>query len=659
MTFSQLPPLAKLAAWMAMVVVLAAVVQLSANVVVPDFEILSGSGRGYLLALALASLLAVMAADKRPISQFGLFIGPRWKKLWLSGLAMGVATMSFYFLVAALSGAVCFKPDRAVLSRVPKAFLSAMTAMPLALVQQIIFSGYLLSMLRERYRAITAVVVSAFLFAVLGRLNRPDLLFQIKGQSLVIGLFLVGTLLGLLRLKTGNIIFPAGVLAGWMFVRRLGEKSHFLDTVTDSPLTAWMAPFSDVRQAPFLWLALAAGIAACWCLLAWRGEAKVPAAVPAMDADFKRIFPFAHSNGLATLDVWLPLLVAVRFKIGLVYVPKLLAVLVCSTINTILTMPERVLLPLLLRNRKVRDPVFVVGMHRSGTTHLHNLMSLDPQFCTPKNMHVMNPMGMVFSGWIVGPILGAFMPWQRPMDAVRFHLFSPQEDEFAVAGSTTASPHWGMTFPQQWPKFESYVYPDRLPARQLRRWKNCFSSFLKKLTFWNQSKRPLLKNPYATGRVRLLNDMFSQAKFVHIYRNPYDVYRSNRHLAREGHVVNQLQDPEPSCSYEARLLPNYRRIEEAFYEGAKGLEAWQLAEVAFEELERDPRAVLRAVYDKLDLPWTDEFENRLERYLAGVADYQKNRHRPLPDDERCCVENEMRPFMERWGYQPTDSRRVA
>ncbi len=650
MKFSQLPPLAKLAIWCGLVVVLACGVQLVAGLFVPEFNILSGGGRGLLLALALASLLAMMAADKRPISQFGLFVGPRWKKLWLGGLGLGAATMSCYLVVAIACGAIRVNFDVTILARLPKALLSAMTVMPLALVQQILFSGYFLSMLRERYRPITAVLVSAFLFAVLGRIGRPEMLLQLKGQSLVIALLLVGTLLGILRLRTGNIIFPSGLLAGWMFVRRLGDKSGLLKTIPDSEWTAWLTPFGDVRQAPVLWLALAVAIAACWYELVRLGETEVPASAPSLDSGFKRIFPFSHTNGLATLDVWLPLLVAARFRVGLAYVPRLVACLVCSALNTLLTLPERMLLPILLRHRQVRDPVVIVGFHRSGTTHLHNLMALDPQFCTPKNIHVMNPAGCVVTGWLVGPLLGAFMPWKRPMDAVRFHLLSPQEDEFGIAGMSPMSPHWGMTFPRQWPRFDRYIFPDRLAPRERARWQRAVLTFLKKVTVWNPRQTPLLKNPYSTGRVGVLHEMFARARFVHIYRNPYDVYRSNQHLAREGHVVNQLHDSDPACSYESRFLDNYRAMEDVFYRDAAKLPPEQVVEVCFEDLEQNAAAELRRIYRTLKLDFTPAYEARLEHYLAEVADYKKNRHRELPDDERQRVEAAVGPLLQRWGY---------
>jgi hypothetical protein len=41
---------------------------------------------------------------------------------------------------------------------------------------------------------------------------------------------------------------------------------------------------------------------------------------------------------------------------------------------------------------------------------------------------------------------------------------------------------------------------------------------------------------------------------------------------------------------------------------------------------------------------------RLERYLASVADYQKNKFKVLPEEQRAKVDEAMGDFMRTWGY---------
>lgn len=637
---------------MSLVVVLAAAVQGGAWLLGADFSIVdaSGGGRGVLLGLALGSLLLLMAADGRPAAEYGLTAPTGWQRLLFGGFLLGAMAHAAYWAVAVWVGAYALQTDAYSWSRCARAALTGLTAFPVAVVQQIIFSGYLISMLRDRYSRVTAVLVPALLFAVLRRMDDPAALLAAQGLPLLIGMFLVGTLLGTLRLQTGSILFPAGILAGCIYVRRFVRKTALLGMAgAGSESAGWMAPQGDSLQGPAMWLVLAAAIAFCATWMGRRGASPaVVAAKTAVDSSFKRVFPFSNINMLAPLDVWLGRLADARFRVGWKYLPRLLAILVFSSVNTILSLPERLLAPLLLR-RRVPDPVFILGVHRSGTTHVHNLLALDEQFCTPRAYQILNPAGFLTSGWLVAPLMAAFLPWKRPMDGVRFHIFAPQEEEFALAGVSRLSPYWGLTFPRRGAAYDRFIFPADFTPKELAAWQGHLLLFLRKLTFWS-NKRPLLKNPHNTARVALLRQMFPEARFIHVYRHPYDVYRSNMHMAREGHVVYQLQDPDESDSYQTRFLNNYRRMEEAFYREIDGLPADRVVEVAFEDLEHDPVGQLRRIYGQLGLDFTPRFQERLACYLEKIAGYQKNRFRPLADEVRRQVDAQMGPFMARWGY---------
>jgi hypothetical protein len=153
-----------------------------------------------------------------------------------------------------------------------------------------------------------------------------------------------------------------------------------------------------------------------------------------------------------------------------------------------------------------------------------------------------------------------------------------------------------------------------------------------------------------------LRQLYPGAKFVHICRHPYDVYRSNMHIAREGHVTYQLQDPDRANSYAARFLDNYHAMETAWNREAAQLPESDRVEVRFEDLESRPLEVIRQVYQHLGLAWSGEFERRLRAYLEDQADYRKNTHRPLEDSVRASIDRRMHSFLDQWGYRDGDDR---
>jgi membrane protease YdiL (CAAX protease family) len=481
--FAGLPPAIKLSIWLGSIVVLAAAIQSIAWGVGAHFHILhaSGGGRGVLLAIALCTLLAIMAVDGRPAAEYGIVAHAGWRRHLFGGVLVGLLIHTGYWMLLAVGGIASVQARGLSGSLCLKATLLAFSAMPVSMVQQIIFSGYLLGILRDRYSRVVAVVVPAILFAVLRRIDNPSLLLNPDSRPELLGMFLLGVLLGSVRLQTGSIFRSAGLLAGLIFVRRWLRVTPLLAVGPSGHWGRWMAFDQDPLQSPAVWLMLAGAIAWVAYRLYRDGE---PRAVLQPAADFKRVFPFSNSNMLTPLDVWLGRLADARFQVDFAYVPRLAAILVLSTINTLLTAVERILTPILVWDHQPASPVIIVGVHRSGTTHLHNLLALDPQFTTPRAYQVLNPAGFLLYSWLVAPLLAAFLPWRRPMDGVRFHAFAPQEDEFALAGMCGNSPHWGMTFPRRWAAYDRSIFPADWSRRERRVWQRCLRLFLAKLTYW-------------------------------------------------------------------------------------------------------------------------------------------------------------------------------
>ena len=364
---------------------------------------------------------------------------------------------------------------------------------------------------------------------------------------------------------------------------------------------------------------------------------------------FKKFFPFSSFVVLAPLDVLLPRLVNARFKVDPLYVPRALVTTGISAINTVVSLPERLLVPWLVRHKKVPDPIAIVGLHRSGTTHLHNLLALDPQFIAPRSYQVINPTGFLLSSWLFVPLMWWFVPWKRPMDPMAFSLFAPQEEEPAITCSSRLSPYWGMILPQD-TRYERYLFSDRFEPAERAAWKAKLLLFLRKLCLFSNA-RPLLKNPCNTGRIDMLLELFPRAKFVHIHRNPYHVYLSYLYAAREGMSRYQLQEAHISRQDEDRLLDFYVAIEECFYRNAAQLPADQVVDIRYEQLDRDPIAQIEHIYRQLGMTITATYRARIEDYLRSIAHYQKSTFTAIPEDRDREVHAKLAPLCKQWGYE--------
>jgi hypothetical protein len=614
-----------------------------------------GAGGTLLVVVALTSLLALVTAEGRPLAEYGLVATGTWFREALVALGWGMSLYAACCAVCVACGVFSISFAELRPSRIVSAALAGLSAVPVAATQQIVFGALLLGWLRITCGRMTALWLPAALLGLATGLGKPGGMLGIEGQRLFCGMFLLATFLGLWRLRTGTIVAPAGFLAGAIVVRKVTSKLRLFDYDPFAQWSPWLAPATDPRQGMLLWGALAIGSIGM-ALVLWRKGEGEPSTDATVDASFKRVVPFSNLLAFAPLDVWITQLAQARFRVGLAYLPRLVFTLIASALNTIVCLPERLLAPRLLKH-SVPDPVFIVGMHRSGTTHLHQLLALDDQFRSPRNYEVFNPHGFL-TGWTTTAALAPLLMWRRPMDAVQLTPFSSQEEEFALAGMGSPSLYWSFCFPREIARHNRYWHTASMTPHQLARWQTHYMTFLRKIT-WRQRKQPLLKNPVNTSRVAKLKEMFPGAKFIYLVRHPYAVYRSNVHFGEHGIAVFQLQNPDPADTYAGRVLENYRAATDACEHDLAQLPAGDVARLRFEDLEVAPLDEVQRIYAELGLGMSPTFRQRLEEYLTSRAGYTKNRFAQLPPHDRQRVEAAMGAYLRAWGYESTSDRQAA
>jgi hypothetical protein len=349
-----------------------------------------------------------------------------------------------------------------------------------------------------------------------------------------------------------------------------------------------------------------------------------------------------------TLGDWLRLLWENDFAVEPPYLLRALTATLASLGNSLQRRYEDRVYGPKVEGVAIKPPLFILGHWRTGTTHLHYLLAVDERFAFPNTYQVSYPHSFL-STEAVGSRLGsALLPRQRPMDEVRLSFQTPNEDEFALCALTLCSPYLSAVFPRRQDHYDRYLTMRGVAAADLARWRAGLVYFLKKLT-WKYGRPLLLKSPPHTCRIRLLLELFPDARFLHIRRNPYAVFQSTRHWLRAGGPWFHLQRPGPDW-LEGRILRVYREMYDVFFEERGLIRDGRFAEVCFEELEKDPVGQVRGVYEALDLPDFKEVEPALRRYVEGVAEYRKNVFAELPGALRRRIAGEWRRAFQEWGY---------
>ncbi|RJR47004.1 MAG: sulfotransferase [Deltaproteobacteria bacterium] len=337
-----------------------------------------------------------------------------------------------------------------------------------------------------------------------------------------------------------------------------------------------------------------------------------------------------------------------RFQVDFRYWDRLLYLFAMAIFNSVFARFEHRCNGYKIKGAKaVAPPVFIIGCWRSGTTHLHNLLSLDENFTTPTYYQVMFPHHFVYTQPWAMSLFNYLSPTKRPMDNMAIAAKAPHEDEFALAALSTVSPYMQVLFPRSVDNGFAALDPAHLKKEALEEWKAAFLHFVEKLSF-SKGKRIIFKSPPHLGRVRLLLELFPQAKFIHIYRNPYEVYLSMKHLWQSGFKFSHLQTPDPEA-VEENILSGYTELY-SLYEQDRGLiPPGALCEVRYEDLVNDPRDSLHQVYSSLGLPGFEKFWTRLTPYLESQKNYRRNSYTLDPATKE-KVRTRWGPTCERYGY---------
>lgn len=296
-------------------------------------------------------------------------------------------------------------------------------------------------------------------------------------------------------------------------------------------------------------------------------------------------------------------------------------------------------------------PVFILGHWRSGTTHLYNILSRDPRFGYVTPLATGIPWDFLLLGAALRPLLEKLMPQERLIDRVPVTPDAPQEDEIALASMQTLSFYHGLYFPRrldQW--FDRGVFFDGASPRELARWRRRLRYFVDKLELSQAGRRLLIKNPVYTARVAVLHKMWPDARFVHIHRNPYVVFQSTRNFYHKLLPQFALQRYDPAVVDEL-VLSRYPRLMHALIHDLAQAPHGRAVEIGFDELERQPLAVLERLYATLGLEGFEGARPLFADYLDHVGGYQKNRF-AFPAADNALVGERWGHFIERWGYQP-------
>ncbi|MBT4518786.1 MAG: sulfotransferase [Halieaceae bacterium] len=276
--------------------------------------------------------------------------------------------------------------------------------------------------------------------------------------------------------------------------------------------------------------------------------------------------------------------------------------------------------------------VYITGHERSGTTLLHNLMSLHGQARFLSRWELMAPTPPPEAANFATD--GRQAKVQKSVDALRgsdleyMHWVNADEPEECVWGFMDCTGLLGMAPGMILPNWYEWLQSNDLTPTFVN-----YRKIIQILTWKNPVPRDgflVLKAPQMATNLDAFSGVFPEANFVYIHRDPYRVLNSfctlinivnGPFLQDSGYMAKREQQGSRSLE---RMAILFRHMEQ-FEVDHPG----RVTNVHYQALLDSPVAQVSGLFRQLNCPVDDELEFKIENFLS----HQKAGGRARPRDE--------------------------
>ncbi|MGH8218234.1 MAG: sulfotransferase family protein [Steroidobacteraceae bacterium] len=285
------------------------------------------------------------------------------------------------------------------------------------------------------------------------------------------------------------------------------------------------------------------------------------------------------------------------------------------------------------------DPVFILGLWRSGTTVLHELINACGGWVTPQTWQCFNPSTCFLTG---PPRTAASVT--RPMDEGRIATFSPQEEEFATLLLGEPSVYRGLIDPRRLVECGERLWSSN--EGPMSRWQD----FLRGVSSAGAG-RLLLKSPSHTFRLPLIRQAFPRALFVWIGRHPGEVLASNHRMWQAMMSAYGLWEC-PAGELERFLRQAVRACSAVLESSLAEMPPDRMLWVDYDGLQADPVSVLRQILRFVRAPAASDpvmLQSTVQSAVAAVTIHAGKRAELPKDDSLVALDRLMRAVRDSLG----------
>ncbi len=372
----------------------------------------------------------------------------------------------------------------------------------------------------------------------------------------------------------------------------------------------------------------------------------------------KRPVDFGHMLSGIRMDVWIKLLR--ENKVDKKFYPQAVVITMESAVLTPLAYLEYLLFWVPIHFTKMKkDPIYVTGFWRSGTTYLQNLLTRDPQFGWFDPVSTITFGNCILLRKPLTALAKNGLKGARAMDNLEFELNLPMEEAHGFTNLTDLSVSHMMAFPDhgKGAKYVEAIFTDALSSKDRKRFWRVYNYMLKKLTYIKGGKQLLLKSPDNTARIAFLKRAYPKAKFINIYRNPYTVVRSALNMFRIEMDKYALSESVSDQYLLDRVCLIFERVYRRAFRDLDNLAPCDKIEIKYEDFVENQEEYLEKIYKRLGIKNYDKAYPYFKEYMDSMKDYKTNQYDYAPElIEK--VNERLGFYFERYGYEMIQPERA-
>lgn len=288
---------------------------------------------------------------------------------------------------------------------------------------------------------------------------------------------------------------------------------------------------------------------------------------------------------------------------------------------------------------QIRQPVFIIGNPRSGTTFLQRLLARDtsnflsmrtweifgsPSIVTRRLIRGIVKLGRIFGIPVSRRIQKMEQLWKEDDRIHRFRLRAPEEDEYLFIHNFSTMKIWSFASLED--EADPYIYYDqKMSEKDKNRNMSYYESCIQRHYYYHGQlkKKYLSKNPNFSPAINTLLEKFPDAMFIYLIRDPLKAVPS--HISLKDREWRLLGSPLKKYACANFIIKSSEHWYNYPLQILESIPQDQAIIIKLDDLVQNVEKTVMRIYNQLGFSMTEEFRALLQ-YKTEQARNHRSQH---------------------------------